>query len=89
MRPLFKVCQYHRHGLVPLSSPSRKLWQSIKIKHAGIQRGMGPYPPPPLLKNHKNIGFPNNTSPDPLKYHKATKPAFNVRPSSAGQRNAI
>ena len=23
-------------------------------------------PPPPPLKNHKNIGFPSNTGPDPL-----------------------
>ena len=30
------------------------------------------------LKNHKNIGFLSNTGPDPLKNHKATKPAFNV-----------
>ena len=36
----------------------------------------GPY----LLKNHKNIGFLSNTGPDPLKNHKATKPAFNVGP---------
>ena len=31
-----------------------------------------------LLKNHKNIGFLSNTSPEPMKNHKATKPAFNV-----------
>ena len=24
------------------------------------------------LNNHKNIGFPSNTGPDPLKNHKAT-----------------
>ena len=30
------------------------------------------------LKNHKNIGFLSNTSPDPLKNHKATKPAFSL-----------
>ena len=41
------------------------------------------------LKIHKNIGFLNNTGPDPLQFHKATKPAFNVGPSSARQRNAI
>ena len=35
------------------------------------------------LKNHCNAG------PDPLKNHKDTNPAFNVRPSSACQRNAI
>ena len=41
------------------------------------------------LKSHNNIGFLNNTGPDPLKHHKATKPAFNKGPSSARQRNAI
>ena len=35
------------------------------------------------LKNHKNIGFLSNTGPDPLENHKATKPAFNVGPSTA------
>ena len=45
--------------------------------------------PDPPLKNHKNIGFLSNTGPDPLKNHKATKPAFNVGSSSAGQRNTI
>ena len=48
-------------------------------------RGSGP---PPLLKNHKIIGFHSNTGPDPLKKHNATKPGFNVGPSSAQQRNA-
>ena len=37
----------------------------------------------------QKLGFPTNTGPDPLKNHKATKPAFNVGPSSARQRNAI
>ena len=36
-----------------------------------------------------NIGFSSNTGPDPLKNLKATKPAFNVGPSSAHQRSAI
>ena len=35
------------------------------------------------LKNHKKIGFSSNTGPDPLKNRKATKPVFNVGPSSA------
>ena len=49
-------------------------------------RVSGPYP----LKNQKkNIWFLSNIGPDPLKNHKATKPAFNVGPSSARQRNAI
>ena len=29
-------------------------------------------------KNHKNIGLLSNTGPDPMKNHKATKPALNV-----------
>ena len=33
--------------------------------------------------------FLSNTCPDPLKNHKATKPAINVVPSSARQQNAI
>ena len=51
--------------------------------------GPDPPPPPPPPENHKNIGFLSNTGPDPIKIHKATKPAFNVRPSSARQRDAI
>ena len=46
-------------------------------------------PDSPFLKNHKTIGFLSNTGPDPLKNHKATKPAFNAGPPSALQRNAI
>ena len=41
------------------------------------------------LKNFKNIWFQSKAGPDPLKNHKATKPAFNVGPSSACQQNAI
>ena len=48
-------------------------------------RGSGP----PLLKKHKNIGFPSNIGQDPIKINTATKPTFNVGPSSARQRNAI
>ena len=47
--------------------------------------GTGGLDPPE--KSH-NIGFLCNTGPDPLKNHKATKPAFNVGPASAHQRNA-
>ena len=42
----------------------------------------GPYRYPPLpLKNCKAVGFLSNTVPDPMKNHKATKPAFNVGPA--------
>ena len=48
--------------------------------HGRIQRGgQGVWTP------LKNIGFLSNTGPRPL----ATKPAFNVGPTSARQRNAI
>ena len=40
-------------------------------------------------ENHKAIGFLSKNGQDPLENHKATKPAFNVDPSSARQRNAI
>ena len=39
-------------------------------------------PPPPPEKSQK-YSFVKNSGPDPLKSHKATKPAFNVGPSSA------
>ena len=39
------------------------------------------------LEKHKSIGFLINTGSDPLKNHKATRPAFNVGPSSARQGN--
>ena len=53
-----------------------------------IGRGEGAGVQTPL-KNHKAIGILSNTGSDPLKYHTATKPAFNVGPSLARQRNAI
>ena len=60
------------------------------VAHVRIQRGggrdRGSGPP---LKNDKNIGSLSNTGPDPLKNHKATKPALNVVLSTARQRNAI
>ena len=44
--------------------------------------GTGDPDPTPLQKS-QNIGFLSNTGPDPVNNHKATKPAFNVGPSSA------
>ena len=45
----------------------------------------------PSPEYHKATGLLSNTGPDPLRNHKAAtcKPAFNARPSSARQRNAI
>ena len=45
----------------------------------------GPDPP----ANHKAIGFLNNTGPEHLENHTASKPAFNIGPSWASQRNII
>ena len=45
----------------------------VCIFHAWIKRGGGVRMP---LGNHKAIGSYSNTGPDPLKNHKATKPAF-------------
>ena len=51
--------------------------------------GRGPDPPPPSPEElQKYIGFLSNAGPDTLKNHKAIKPAFNVGPSFANQRNA-
>ena len=40
------------------------------------------------LKDHKK-GFLGIIGPDPLENRKATRPEFNVRPSSGRQRNTI
>ena len=62
----------------------------MKVQHKcmcgsrGGDRGSG-HP----LKNHENIVFISNIGPDPLKNHKAYKPAFSVGPPSALQQNAI
>ena len=68
------------------------VWSHARIQRVG--QGVRTPPPPPQhththLKNHKNIEFLSNTGPDPLKFSKTTKPAFNVGSSSACQRNAI
>ena len=52
-------------------------------KHVRIQRGGGGPDPPPLEKSQKYRVFRI-----PWKIA-ATKPAFNVRPSSGRQQNAI
>ena len=48
--------------------------------------GSGSTKPP---EKSQNIGIICNTGPDPLKYHKAVKLAFNDWPSSSRQRNVI
>ena len=49
--------------------------------------GLGVQTPPP--KNYKALEFLRNSSPNPMKPHKTTKPAFNDGPSPARQGNAI
>ena len=67
------------NGLVSKSFPGKK--------HVRIQRG-GQVVRTPHEKS-QNIGFHSNSGPDPLKKHKATKPALNVGPLAARTRNAI
>ena len=45
------------------------------LSMGGSRGGIGGRDPP---ENLKNTFFLSNTGPDPLKNHKATKPAFNV-----------
>ena len=69
----------------PLIGPQLKSLGHARIEGRG---GAGGLDPPPM-KNHKNIGFPRKTGPDPLKNYKATKPAFNVGPSFARSLNGV
>ena len=48
-------------------------------------RGGGRGSGPPLEKTHQKVRFLSNIGPDPLKNHKANKPAFNVGRSSVRQ----
>ena len=68
-----------------LSEPSNTVETDMCGSRGGGGRGSGSL----HLKNHKNIGFLSNTGLDSLKNQKATKPAFNVGPSSTRQRNTI
>ena len=56
-----------------------------RIQRGGGGRGSGP----PHPEKSQNVGVSSNTGPDPLNNRKATKPAFNIGPPSARQRNAI
>ena len=86
------VCGFHRcHRLKStgsITTPDRRQSKTFMGGSRGEGGGAGG-PDPPLLKNHKNVGFLSNTGPDPLKNHKATKPEFNVGRSSARQGNVI
>ena len=56
------------------------------VNMCGSRGGEAGGPPP---ENHKFKGFTSNIGPDPQENYKATKPAVNVGPLSARQRNAI
>ena len=56
----------------------------IYVVHVGIQRGEVGIGSGPSKKSQK-YRVSEHTGPDPLKNYKATKPAFNVGPSSARQ----
>ena len=65
-------------------------YEYIFNPYADPERGGGAgSPDPPPLKSHKDIGFLSSTGLDPLKNHRATKPAINDWPSSTRQQNAI
>ena len=49
-------------------------------------RGLGVRTNP---ERSQKIGFLSNTCPDPLKNRKATRPEFNVRPSSGRQQRHL
>ena len=55
----------------------------------GGSRGGGQGSRPPSPEKSQNIGFLCKTGPDPLKNHKATKPAFNVGPFIAAFESSI
>ena len=59
---------------------------STGLTRADPEEGTGG---PDTLRNYKNIGFLSNTGPDPLKNHKATRPAFSDGQPSSRQRSAI
>ena len=62
----------------------------IKVKScADPEGGRGVGGPDPHLENHKAIGFLINTGTDPMENYEATKPAFNVGPSSASSETSF
>ena len=66
---------------------NRWLWYLLKADKISENHGRKGVRTPCEIT--KKIGFLCNAGPNPLKKHKATKPTFNVWPSSVRQRNAI
>ena len=82
--PEFRSLPWHFVDQKPINSYFGKQWRHGRIQRR--DRGSRPPPPPGKSQKHRVL---SNTGPDPLKNYKPTKPAFNVGPSSARQRNAI
>ena len=57
----------------------------VAVHSCALPEGEGCGP----MGNHNTVGFLSNIGSEPTKTRKATKPAFNVGPQSAGQRDAI
>ena len=57
------------------------------VAGADTKKGVGATWGPGPRKNRKAIEFVSNTVPESMENYKATKPAFNVGPSSVSQRN--
>ena len=76
---LFLFC-YDRGIILSLSYNNQAGVTALSGCYCGDpERGGRGFGPPPPLKSFSNTG------PDPLKNHKATKPALNAGPSSACQ----
>ena len=67
----------------PINEPLMRLIAHTMRGSRGVCGGWGWQGVRDPLKNLLNIGFLSDTGPDSLKNHIATKPAFNVWPSSA------
>ena len=84
---IFVIFQPEQEILVPIAyvqnTPMNTGTHSYSLVH-GTRRWGTRGPDPPEISH---IWFLSNTGPDPLKNHKATKPAFNVGPPFARQRN--
>ena len=78
------ITEDHKSAIAVTAQTCGFFFNSNHLFDERIQRGRQG-----VLKNHINIGFLYNTGPDSLVNHKATKPAFNVLPSSPRQQNAI
>ena len=75
------VAEMSEHHVTYVSAGFDKVLLALVLGCYGlVQRGTGGPDHSPSRKNHKNLGFLSNADPDPLKNHKATKPAFDFEP---------